>query len=289
MNRSLEPSLSARRAIFVALAVVVICLAAGARPCVARGVNWKRVRVLVYTKNGKGYVHDNIPSAVNCLREMARRHGFAIDVSDDPSVFAEKNLRRYTLLVFASTNNDVFDTDAQRLAFRRYIEAGGGFVGIHSVVGTERDWRWFKNLLGGTFAWHPKFQRYVVRVIDSDHPSAAGLPRAWERSDECYFMREMYPGARAILAHDLATLNQSEAEQIKRHAGSFADLYPAAWHQPFDGGHVWITALGHDKADYEDPIFVRHITGGLRFVASRIGNIDFRRAYAASAREPVRY
>ena len=25
-------------------------------------VNWKKVSVLVYTKNGKGYVHDNIPA-----------------------------------------------------------------------------------------------------------------------------------------------------------------------------------------------------------------------------------
>jgi hypothetical protein len=26
-------------------------------------VDWKKVSVLVYTKNGKGYVHENIPSA----------------------------------------------------------------------------------------------------------------------------------------------------------------------------------------------------------------------------------
>ena len=274
--------------LFVVLAVV-FCAAPSAQTCAAQDVNWKRVRVLVYTKNGKGYVHDNIPSAVASLREMARRHGFAADVSDDPSVFNEENLRRYTVLVFPSTNNDVFDTDAQRLAFRRYIEAGGGFVGIHSVVGTERNWSWFKMLLGGTFAWHAKFQRYGVRVIDPDHPSAAGLPRVWERSDECYFMRDMYPGVRAIFAHDLATLNQNEAEKIKAHAGSFADLYPAAWHQSFDGGHVWITALGHDKKDYGDALFVRHLTQGIRFVAGQVRRLDFDRAYAVSAREPMRY
>src|SRR5687767_12621840 len=28
-------------------------------------VDWKKVSVLVYTKNGKGYVHENIPSAVS--------------------------------------------------------------------------------------------------------------------------------------------------------------------------------------------------------------------------------
>jgi hypothetical protein len=72
---------------------------------------------------------------------------------------------QYTLLLFPSTNNDVFDTDAQRLAFRRYIEAGGGFVGLHSVLGTERNWKWFKHMLGGTFSWHAKFQPFSVRSL----------------------------------------------------------------------------------------------------------------------------
>ncbi len=29
-------------------------------------VDWKKVKVLVYTKNGKGYVHENVPYAVRC-------------------------------------------------------------------------------------------------------------------------------------------------------------------------------------------------------------------------------
>ena len=36
-------------------------------------VNWKKVKVLVYTKNGKGYVHDNIPNAVACIQHLGRR------------------------------------------------------------------------------------------------------------------------------------------------------------------------------------------------------------------------
>jgi len=252
-------------------------------------VEWRRVKALVYTKNGKGYVHDNIPHAVNCLRRLGREHGFGVDVSDDPSVFTESHLKQYTLLVFASTNNDVFETDAQRLALRRFVEAGGGLVGIHSVVGTERNWKWFKMMLGGTFAWHPRFQRYSVRVIDPEHPSVVGLPRVWEKDDECYFMREMYPGIRTLLAHDLTTLRPDEAEKIKSFSAPFTDLYPAAWYQHFDGGHVWITALGHDKRDYEDPVFVRHVFQGLRFVAGLVKKTDFSRAYAGAKDEPVRF
>lgn len=251
-------------------------------------VNWKNVKVLVYTKNGKGYVHDNIPSAVTCIQKLGQQHGFKVEVSDTPSVFTENNLRQYSLLIFPSTNNDVFHTDEQRLAFRRYIEAGGGFVGLHSVVGTERNWKWFKTMLGGSFVWHPKFQPYNIRVIDPKHPSVRGLPLVWKKSDECYFVKEMYPGIKVVLAHDLTTIATEDSVKMKNFAGPFTGLYPAAWYQSFDGGYAWITALGHDKEEYADPLFTRHIFQGIEFVAGQVKKADYRKAYAASRDEPVR-
>ena len=50
-------------------------------------------QVLVYTKNGKGYVHDNIASAVACIQQLGKTNNFKVDVSDDPSVFTEANLK----------------------------------------------------------------------------------------------------------------------------------------------------------------------------------------------------
>jgi len=255
-------------------------------------VNWKKVTVLVYTKNGKGYVHDNIPSAVASIQNLGKLHGFKVDTSADPSVMTEKNLEQYTMLIFPSTNNDVFDTDAQRLAFRRYIEAGGGFVGIHSVTGTERNWKWFKTMMGGTFSWHAKFQKFTVRVIDPSHPSMQGLPKVWEKEDEFYFAKELYPGTKTILVNDITSLNTSDTTQknlIVKNAGTFSELYPASWTNDFDGGHTWFTTLGHHKKDYTDPVYVQHILGGIRFVASQVKKLDFKKAYADSRDTPVRY
>jgi type 1 glutamine amidotransferase len=252
-------------------------------------VNWKKVKVLVYTKNGKGYVHENIPSAVSCIQRLGRENGFAVDVSDQPALFTEENLKKYTLLLFLSTNNDVFDTDEQRLAFRRYIEAGGGFVGIHSVLGTERNWKWFKMMLGGTFAWHPKFQQLSLHVIDPEHPSMQGLPKVWKKDDECYFIKEMYPGPQVLMVYDLTKLDQSEAEKIKVHSGSYPELYPAAWYHPYDGGYTWCTSLGHAKEDYSDPQFSGHLLSGIAFIAGKVKTLDYRKAYAGSRDDAVRY
>lgn len=274
----------------IVLMFLAAALAVPANTVAQKKVNWKKVSVLVYTKNGKGYVHDNIPSAVKAIEKLATENGFHVDVSDDPAVFTEENLKQYNFLLFPSTNNDVFDTDAQRVAFRRYIQAGGGFVGLHSVIGTERNWRWFKLMLGGTFVWHPKFQPLEINVIDKDHPSVAGMPAVWKKEDECYFMKELYPGMRVVMAHDLSAMkaNEKDQERINTLAASFSDFYPAAWHQDFDGGTIWITTLGHNKKDYEDALYLNHIFQGMRYVASRSGKLDFTKSYATERDTPIR-
>ena len=250
---------------------------------VPQKVNWSKIQVLVYTKNGKGYVHENIPSAVACIQKLGKEKGFKVDVSDTAIVFNRENLKKYNLLIFTSTNNDVFDTDAQRLAFRHYIEAGGGLVGIHSVVGTERNWTWFKQLVGCTFAWHPHFQKYKVSKIDFQHPSVQGIPDEWEVEDECYFEKELYPGIHTIMAHNIKTLvsaDDKEKDLLKLHGTTYSTYYPAVWHHFFDGGVSWITTLGHDKKVYSDTVFTQHILQGIQFVAERTLKRDFSKAYA---------
>lgn len=251
-------------------------------------INWRKIRVLVYTKNGKGYVHDNIPFAVEALKRLAGIHGFKADFTDDPSKFTDQNLANYNFLIFPSTNQDVFDTDEQRVAFRRYIEGGGGFVGLHSVIGTERKWDWFKKMLGGTFSWHPEFQKYTMRIIDKTHPSMEGIPETWERSDECYFVKEMYPGIRPIMAQDLTTLNSKDSVRIKSSSGPYQKLYPAVWYQFYDGGTIWISALGHDKKDYSDDIFMKHVFNGMAWVATNATKPDYSKAYAKSRDEELK-
>ena len=104
-------------------------------------------RVLVYTRSftsdGKGYVHDNIATSVAAIRRMGADKGFEVDVSDDPASFTDANLTQYAALIFSNSNNEAFSSDAQRDAFKAYIQRGGGFVAIHSASGSERSWPYF--------------------------------------------------------------------------------------------------------------------------------------------------
>ena len=221
--------------------------------------------VLVYTRNhvtnGKGYVHDNIATSVQMIRDLGERGGFTVDHSDDPAVFTDENLRKYRALVFSNSNNEAFENDEQRAAFRRFIQAGGGFAGIHSACGSERQWPYYWSMLGGKFRWHPKIQPFTLHVLDQTHAATAHLGEAWEWEDEFYFMDHLNPGMHVLLAGDLTGL---DAPNLDKYPGTvFGDRFPLSWCQEFDGGRQFYTALGHKIEYYSDAKFQQHVLGGI--------------------------
>ena len=248
----------------------------------SKRVDWAKVRVLLYTKNGTGYVHDNIPASIEAVKALAAEHKFSVDASDDPAVFTDDNLKKYNALVFSNTNNVVFDTDAQRVALMRYVQAGGGFVAIHSASGSERTWKWFAGLLGGAFSRHAPIQKFGVRILDRTHPSVAHLPERWERDDECYYLVKMNVNMRILAVNDLSAI-----QDPKEKPTTFGDVFPSVWYQEFDGGRQWYSSLGHRKDDYARPDLRRHILGGIQSVV-RQAPLDYSRAYAVSPTDEPR-
>ena len=69
-------------------------------------------------------------------------------------MFTDENLALYDAVVFLSTTGDVLNAD-QQAAFERYIQAGGGYVGIHAASDTEYTWKWYGHLVGAYFRGHP--------------------------------------------------------------------------------------------------------------------------------------
>lgn len=267
---------------FIPIALIgILTILFSAIPAYAQKTNWEKVNVLLYTKNGEGYVHDNIPNSIEAIKALGKKHGFTVDASEDPAVFTDDNLKKYDAVVFSNTNNNVFDTDSQKVAFMRYIQSGGGFVGIHSASGTERQWEWFKQLLGGTFHWHEPYQKFDVKIIDKDHPSLAHLPELWEKEDECYYLKEMNVNLTVLAVNDLSTL-EVQGKKKRQRPNIFGNVFPAVWCQEFDGGRQWYTSLGHNKEDYKKPDFRKHILGGIQWVIGDQKPLDYGKAHARS-------
>lgn len=230
-------------------------------------------KILVYTKNGKGYIHDNIAASVVALKKLGAANGMTVDVSDNSNVFTDENLKQYDCLVFSNTNNETFDTDAQKLAFVRYIQAGGGFVGIHSVCGSERSWPWFWAMLGGKFKRHAPYGPFDIKIIDSKNPATSSLPDVWKWNDECYYLDNLNPDIHVLIAADMRTVTDTQKSVYP--SNFFGNYFPLAWCHEFEGGRVFYTALGHNITHYSDANFLNHLLGGIKWAIGKNQKRDY--------------
>jgi uncharacterized protein len=221
-------------------------------------------KALVYTRNhvssGKGFVHDNIKSSVEAIQKMGKENGFSVDVSDNPNVFTKENLKKYKAVIFSNANNEAFENDEQRNVFQEYIRSGGGFVGIHSATGSERKWPWYWQLIGGTFAWHLPRQDFMIKIVDTNHPSTSFVKETrflW-KDDEFYYVKERNTNVTVLVVGETTSMKKPP----KLPAGTL-EPNPLSWYQNFEGGRSFYTALGHQKAHYKDPFLTQHILGGI--------------------------
>src|SRR6478736_7814293 len=102
-------------------------------------------KLLVFSKTA-GFRHDSITNGIQAIRTLGTNNHFTVDASEDATVFSDANLSNYQALVFLSTTGDILDLN-QQAAFERYIQAGGGFVGIHAATDTEYTWPWYGGLV----------------------------------------------------------------------------------------------------------------------------------------------
>ena len=213
-------------------------------------------RVLVFSKTVK-FRHSSIPNGIAAIRKLGLENGFAVDTTEDAGAFTQKNLARYSAVVFLSTTGDVLNP-AQQDVFERYIQAGGGYVGVHSATDTEYDWPWYGRLAGAYFNGHPgnpNVRKGSYRVLDTTHVSTRGLPTRFEREDEFYNFKSIDPTIHVLI----------EIDEKSYEGGTNGDHHPMSWYHDFDGGRAWYTNMGHTEATYTEPLFLQHLLGGLRY------------------------
>jgi type 1 glutamine amidotransferase len=217
--------------------------------------NGARPVILVFSKTA-GFRHDSIPDGIAAIQRLGEENGFDVDATEDASVFTDETLSRYQAVVFLLTTGTILNDD-QKAAFERYIEAGNGYVGVHSASDTEYDWAWYGQLLGAYFSSHPDIQTAEVDVVDHDHLSTWFLPDVWQRRDEWYNFRTN-PRDNGVTV--LATLDETTYM-----GGQMGDDHPIMWYHEFDGGRSWYTAMGHTRESYTEPLFVECLLGGILY------------------------
>ena len=156
--------------------------------------------MLAFTKT-TGYRHASIPAAIAALQKLGTQNGFAVDQTEDAGAFTDANLAQYQVVVFLLTTGDVLDDD-QQAALQRFVEAGHGWVGVHSAADTEYDWPWYGGLLGAYFESHPAIQQATLTVDDPTNPSTGAAAREVDAHRRVVRLPDEPAAGGARAAHD---------------------------------------------------------------------------------------
>jgi YVTN family beta-propeller protein len=115
--------------------------------------------------------------AARFFTEIAAKDNFTFDATTEWDQLNDETLKNYQLVMWF---NGSPAKPAQRLAFRRYIEGGGAWLGFHASGYNDKDtdWPWFVQFLGGavfyTNSWPPLPAE--LAVDEPGHPVAKDTP-----------------------------------------------------------------------------------------------------------------
>jgi cytochrome c len=213
-------------------------------------------RVLVFSKTA-GFRHESIEAGKVAMLAMGEKYKFQVDTTENDSAFYEDNLKKYHAVVFLNTTGDVLNPEQQN-NFERFIQAGGGWVGIHSATDTEYGWPWYGKLAGAYFKDHPgnpNVQEGEFYVVDKNHEACKHLPDRFKRADEFYNFKQMNPDVKPLVAIDETTYKE----------GNMGENHPMSWYHEYDGGRAFYTAMGHTNESFQEELFLEHVWGGLKW------------------------
>lgn len=211
-------------------------------------------KLLVFSKT-EGFRHKSIEPAIEALKILGQENGYTVKATEDADHFVEDSLKSYSAIIFLNTTQDILN-DVQQADFERYIQSGGGFVGIHAATDTEYDWPWYNKLVGAVFNGHPKIQEAQLQIVTKDHPATNMFEDSiWSKSDEWYNFKKINPDINVLIRID-----ESSYE-----GGTNGDNHPISWYHNYDGGRSFYTELGHTDETYENPTFLKHLLGGISY------------------------
>jgi len=138
--------------------------------------------IAFYTaKNDQAHI-SFVHEANQWFSEISAKQRFSYVSTSDWSKLNSDTLSHYQVVIFLDTRPDVPD---QRMAFQKYMENGGAFMGFHfsafalTPSDYPQNWDWFHNYFLGSGeyvsnTWRPTSA--ILKVENRNHPATRHLP-----------------------------------------------------------------------------------------------------------------
>ncbi|UZJ55250.1 hypothetical protein CBS101457_004570 [Exobasidium rhododendri] len=252
-------------------------------------------KVLLYSRTA-GYRHASIPDAIKAIEKLGKKHDFKTVSSEDASQFERKGwLNQFDALVFISVSGEALSKKGE-VNMMKYIEDGGGYLGIHEACDALYHSPWYGRLVGAYFDYHPYLQSFTLDVQTHDHPSTSFLNKTWTVTDEVYSFNSnpRHLGKKVVLTVNPLSYKDPGGDSTKELASVQGAEHPIAWYKEANllteaaskagggvddtsatphnqrgtggDGRAFYTSLGHTKSSWTDDIFLDHIHGALSWV-----------------------
>jgi YVTN family beta-propeller protein len=211
-------------------------------------------------------------AALKFFAASAVSHNFTFDSTTDWEHMNEAYLNAYQLVVWL---NDTPTKATQRLAFQRYMENGGGWLGFHFAGYNDKDtnWPWFVDFLGGAVFYSNNWPPLPAKLVidDRTHPVTKDFPESYESpANEWYIWK---PSPR--LNKDVRVLVTFDPSN-----------YPLGLKDVLAGGDlpvVWTNTkykmiymnMGHGDKIFTSPIQNKLIENAVNWLSIRSPQADF--------------
>ena len=235
--------------------------------------------VLIFSKTNGFRDGAQIAAANRALEKIAQQRGWSSYTTENAAVFNPAQLSRFKVVVWNSVSGDVLRPD-QRVSLRKWLEHGGGFVGLHGAGGDPQyAWRWYvEDLIGAQFIGHimgPQFQEATLLVEDGTHPATRHLASTWRREDEWYSFAS---SPRDKGYHILVTIDEKSYRPeerlfplpLRKDIRMGRD-HPMVWTHCVGNGRAFYSALGHEAVTYSEPLHLQMIAGAIAWGAGLEG------------------
>lgn len=231
----------------------------------------KKQKVLYFTRSA-GFEHPEVIRKGNelsrsekTLTKLGEKVGFDVVCSKDGAVF-DGDLDQFDAFAFY-TSGDLTGKPALPQPGRPMspegkkkllaaIEAGKGFVGIHSATDSFRGEGIdpYIAMIGGEFLTHASQQKAMMKVVSPNFPGVRGLDDGFKMLEEWYAFKKFAPDLHVILVQETAGMHDPPYQRPP---------YPATWARMHGKGRVFYTSLGHREDVWTNPKFQQVLLGGI--------------------------
>lgn len=240
-----------------------------------------------------GYQHYVIPYVDEMIMLLAKRtQAFDVTISHDIEEFKTENLKKYDAILLNNTCShgkdrnlfkDVLINFPEKFGqkyeglsmeereamvveleqnFLNAVKSGTGLMVLHGAINILNRSDVVSEMMGGSFDYHPKFQKIYLDLIEPSHP----LLRAF-KGEQVVYEDEPYILNRAYREFNFRPLLRMDTSKLVKIKDSVKEMPRyMAWIKKYGEGRVLFSSPGHSHTTYENPKFIEFYLDGMQYV-----------------------